>query len=456
VYTETVSVRSSDEDPEGDWDRETELDDAEEPEAPNDSRALLVCRQPTRTDVVEIREGEQAVFGRSGDVTLRVEDSKASRRHVAVRLVGGTLHVEDLGSRNGTLVNGRVLRGASCAVAGSGVVRIGDCEIILATATVRSVVADAPTKEADEIVVADPEMQKVLALAQKVARASTTVLVLGETGVGKDVLARRIHALSRRRDQPFVRINCGAIPDALLESELFGHEKGAFTGADRRKIGLVEAAKGGTLFIDEIGELTAAAQVKLLHVLENRTLTRLGGATEIPVDVRIVCATHRDLKSDVKTGRYRADLFYRISSFALAIPPLRERPSEVVVFAHSFAEAFARAAGDPSPVISHEFAQALSGYSWPGNVRELKNAVEHAMVVADGGELTAECLPPEVRGAQREAWGGVKKELADLERERIERAIGDEGGNQTRAAARLGMSRRTLVYKLARWKREEA
>jgi DNA-binding NtrC family response regulator len=272
--------------------------------------------------------------------------------------------------------------------------------------------------------------------------------------VGKDVMARSIHASSPRRDGPLVRVNCGAVPELLVEDELFGHEKGAFTGADRRRAGLFEAAHGGTLFIDEIGELAPAAQVKLLHVLENRMVRRIGGTTDVPVDVRVVCATHRDLRAEVQAGRFRSDLFFRVSAFTIAIPPLRERPREILALAHAFADGLARSSGLPRPRLAPDFEQTLTAYAWPGNARELRNAVEHAMVLAAGATLTAECLPAELRDAPAGVTG-VREELAHLERARIEQALAEEGGNQTRAAARLGMPRRTLVHKLAKWRRDE-
>jgi two-component system, NtrC family, response regulator AtoC len=458
--------------PEDEWERETDLADAPEGEplgAPG-ARALLVCRQAAGTSVVEIGGGEQAIVGRGADATLHLDDAKASRRHFAVRVSDRGLVVEDLDSRNGTSVNGQLLRGASIAVTGGCIVSVGDAEIVIAAVS-SSAGAPAPPGDArlppgaredeserggDDWVVADAQMERVVDLARKVAGSTSTVLILGETGAGKDVLARRIHAMSPRRSAPFVRVNCGALPEALLESELFGFEKGAFTGADRRKIGLVEAATGGTLFIDEVGELSPAAQVKLLHVLENRTVIRVGGTGEVPIDIRVICATHRDLAAEAKRGTFRADLFYRISPFVLTLPPLRGRPAAILALAHSFAAAFARAAGDPRPTFSREVSDVLASYAWPGNARELRNALEHAMLMAEGeplgpGHLPAQIVPSAPHAA---AGTGVQAELAQLERRRIEDALRETNGNRTRAAELLGMPRRTLVYKLARWRQE--
>ncbi len=406
--------------------------------------------------MVELGEGEIATFGRAADVTVRIDEPKVSRKHATISLRKGVLLVEDLGSRNGTTVNSGVLKGAVSPVSGGGVVRIAGCEIVIATATGAPARRDLPPTE-EHLLVADPQMDQVLKLARRVARTPTTVLIVGETGVGKEVMAERIHAMSPRQTGPLVRVNCAAIPDALLESELFGHEKGAFTGADKRKAGYVEAAHGGTLFVDEIGELSAQAQVKLLRVLENHVVTRVGSTGEVPVDVRVICATHRDLPALVASGAFRADLYYRVSRFVLKVPPLRERRAEIPVLAQLFARSFAQATGDAPPAIDAAAILALGRYEWPGNVRELRNAVEYAIVMSDGGRVRAEHLPDEIARTKREAHGskgaGMRAELAQIERQTIDEALAAENGNQTRAARRLGISRQALVYKLSRYRR---
>jgi transcriptional regulator with PAS, ATPase and Fis domain len=314
-----------------------------------------------------------------------------------------------------------------------------------------------PVVEAREgIIVADAAMVQVFHLGRKLAAVQTTVLILGETGVGKEVVAEQIHRWSARAQGPFVRLNCASLPETLLESELFGHERGAFTGADRRKIGYLEAAQGGTLFLDEIGELPLAVQVKLLNVLENREVRRLGGTQEHPIDVRVISATHRDLQGEVAEGRFREDLYYRLSAFTLNIPPLRERHAEVALLGEMFARESARRAGKPTSVLEPSAVAALVRHPWPGNVRELKNAMEHAVVLAERGRIGAEHLPESVRRreaplASSPAAGTVKDKLADLERRSIEEALGAENGNQTRAARRLGMSRRALIYKIEKY-----
>jgi two-component system response regulator AtoC len=307
------------------------------------------------------------------------------------------------------------------------------------------------------VVVADASMVHVFELVRKVAATPTTVLILGETGVGKEVVAEQIHRQSDRARSPFVRLNCGSLPENLLESELFGHEKGAFTGADRRKRGYLEAANGGTLFLDEIGELALTMQAKLLRVLESRRFMRVGGVDEIAVDVRLLAATNRDLAAEARSARFREDLYFRLSVFVIEIPPLRERPAEVALLAELFALQLAARAGVAPPSIAADTAAALQRHRWPGNVRELRNAVEHAFVIAEGGELRAEHLPENVRrgdaaSAPPTPGGPMREHLAEIEQQRIEEALTAEDGNQTRAARRLGISRRTLIYKLAKYR----
>jgi DNA-binding NtrC family response regulator len=310
-----------------------------------------------------------------------------------------------------------------------------------------------------DLVVAAPAMGRIYALVDRIADSSLSVLILGETGVGKEVVAEEIHARSGRRAGPIVKINCASLPENLLESELFGHEKGAFTGADRRKIGFFEAAGGGSIFLDEIGEMAPALQAKMLRVLERKVITRLGGTDEIPVDVRIIAATHRDAEAEVRAGRFREDLYFRIAGFTLAVPPLRDRVEEIVPLAQHFARRVAVELGQPVPQLSEDAQLALRSHDWPGNVRELRNALERAVVVQQTGTITAEDLPERVCDAGRRARpqlpdGSIRDhlrdQLADLERAAIVEALDQFGGNQTRTAQRLGISRRALIYKMER------
>ena len=300
------------------------------------------------------------------------------------------------------------------------------------------------------VVIADAAMVRVFELVRKVAPTPTTVLILGETGVGKEVIAEQIHRQSPRASAPFVRLNCGSLPETLLESELFGHERGAFTGADRRKIGYIEAASGGTLFLDEIGELALPMQTRLLRVLENHKFTRVGGREELAADLRIVAATNRNLEAEAKSGKFREDLFFRLSAFVVQVPPLRERTAEVELLAQLFARQFAKRMNVPPPTIAPAALARLKQHAWPGNVRELRNAMERAVVLAENGVLAAAHLPDSVRESHAPV-GPMREQLAEMERKAIEEALDAESGNQTRAAKRLGISRRALQYKLGKY-----
>jgi len=307
-----------------------------------------------------------------------------------------------------------------------------------------------------DVVVGDSQMARVYELVRKVADHPITVLVVGETGTGKEVIASAIHAASRRCDGPLVRLNCASIPETLLESELFVHEKGAFTGADRKKLGYFEAAHGGTLFLDEIGEMTPALQAKLLRVLEQRRITRVGGTDEIEVDVRVICATHRDLEAESRAGAFRADLFFRISAFTIFVPALRDRPAEIDLLAQHFLRQCAEKTRQRIPALSPAAAAALRRHAWPGNVRELRNAIERAMVLHSAGVIGVEDLPDSIRegraampaAAPPLTLGGMRDQIADMERATIAAVLEACGGSQTEAAKQLGISRRTLIYRM--------
>jgi transcriptional regulator with PAS, ATPase and Fis domain len=295
-------------------------------------------------------------------------------------------------------------------------------------------------------------MVKLFAVARRVAAAQSAVLIVGETGAGKEVIAERIHRESPRASGPFLRLNCASLPDALIESELFGHERGAFTGAERRRTGYFEAANGGTLLLDEIGEMPVNVQAKLLRVIERRAVVRVGGTEEVAIDVRIICATNRDLRREVDAGRFRQDLYYRISTFTMEVPPLRQRPTEIVLLAELFATHFAKDLGLPPPHLGANVIEALGSHAWPGNVRELRNAMEHAVVMANGGELLAEHLPPSTVPSPGAETPGLRGRVEEMERAALKSALAAEGGNRTRAAKRLGVSRRALLYKILKYR----
>ncbi len=288
-------------------------------------------------------------------------------------------------------------------------------------------------------------MDALLRRAGPICETDASVVLQGETGTGKEVLARALHANGPRQKGPFVAINVATLPGELLESELFGHVRGAFTGAVAAKKGLFEEADGGTLFLDEIAELPLPLQAKLLRVLQEGELRRVGGAQPITVDVRILSATHRDLKAQVARGLFREDLFYRLKVFALALPPLRERREDILPLALMFAERL----GKPGVRIRPAVAALLERYPWPGNVRELGNAVEHAVILARGGEIDVDHLPEELTsGGATPARAAHLRPLAEVEREHVLAALDACGGNQAEAAKVLGIGRNTLWRKL--------
>jgi DNA-binding NtrC family response regulator len=303
--------------------------------------------------------------------------------------------------------------------------------------------------QADPILAVSAGMQHVMEMVRTVAETDSSIVIRGESGTGKELISRAIHAQSRRRYFPLVAVNAGSIPETLLESELFGHEKGAYTGAQYRRKGKIELANGGTLFLDEIGDVTPKTQVDLLRVLETHRFTRLGGNQEITSDFRLVCATHSNLEQLVEEGRFREDLFYRINVFSIQVPPLRERPEDILPLTRFFVDKYAHAMGKPVKTVSAEAEAALLAYRWPGNVRELENAVERAMVIGKGPALELHDLPLTARnGAADEPQA---RSLSALEKEHIGRVLHDCGGNVTQAAKVLGIDRATLYNKVRRY-----
>jgi len=310
-----------------------------------------------------------------------------------------------------------------------------------------------------EIVGRSRGMQRLVELVGKVAASEgTTVLVRGESGVGKELIARGIHARSARHEFPFLEINCTALPETLLESELFGHEKGAFTDAKERKQGLFELADHGTVLLDEIGDLPPGSQAKLLRFLETRTFKRVGGVRDIRVDVRVVASTNRDLEAGLRDGAFRRDLFFRLNVVPIVVPPLRERPEDIAPLASHFLQRFTAAMRRPARGIHRAALTMLERYSWPGNVRELKNLIERAVILEEGPELLPEHLPDELKPGGRALDlepgyrlppGGIK--LEELEKDLIRQALEQVRGNKTRAAELLGLTRDTLRYRVEKY-----
>ncbi|MDH7488818.1 MAG: sigma-54 dependent transcriptional regulator [Anaerolineae bacterium] len=316
-----------------------------------------------------------------------------------------------------------------------------------------------------------PQMKAIAQLLMRVAPTNASVLLQGESGTGKEVVANAIHQQSNRAEQAFVALNCAAIPDALLESELFGYEAGAFTGAHKQKKGLIEAADGGTLFLDEISGMKPEMQTKLLRVLETRTLRRVGGTRDIKVDIRIIAASNQDLVKAIREGTFREDLYYRLGVVTVNLPPLRERIVDLPLFVAAFIDDFNRSTGRNITGVSAEALRLLKAYSWPGNIRELRNVIERAIILCDGEEIRPQHLPAEIVACQpcpaaapADAKGdgtppnghglNLKDAVARLEEDLIRRALALADGNQTRAANALGISRDELRYRLRKYQLE--
>ncbi len=328
----------------------------------------------------------------------------------------------------------------------------------------------AVVEESQTLIHADPSMEAILKLAGQVANSEASILITGASGTGKELMAKYIHAKSRRRDNRFVAVNCAAIPENLLESELFGHEKGAFTGAVARRIGKFEEANGGTLLLDEVSEMEPRMQAKLLRAVQEREIDRVGGNKPVPVDVRILATSNRDLEKEVAAGHFRGDLYFRLNVVNLALPSLSERPQDIPVLARHFVKKYAEANGLRPLPISQEALRLLAGYDWPGNVRELENTVHRAVLLSSGTEIEPEAFGLTVReratgtpgqGAAPSAAGGgastvglIGRTVSDVERELIIDTLGHCLGNRTHAATILGISIRTLRNKLKQYTEE--
>ena len=304
---------------------------------------------------------------------------------------------------------------------------------------------------ASDLIGDSPGMRRVRQLIAKVAPTNSTVLILGDTGTGKELVARALHDQSLRAEMPFVPINCGALPENLIESELFGHRKGAFTGADEHRTGLFQVANGGTAFLDEIGELPKSLQAKLLRFLESGEIRRVGDNESFTCDVRVLCATNRDLAEMVAAGDFREDLWFRINTFEIPLPTLRERLEDIEPLARHFAARCGAAAGPDDAVFAAEALEALKGHSWPGNVRELANVIEHALILCESLPITPEHLPSRFTAQRASApllRAAVPCTLRDLEMQAIHDALERHGGNKPKAAEELGISLKTLYNKL--------
>ena len=440
-----------------------------EPVAGSGVTLVVVHRDGLST--VPLFPGSPLVVGRDAPAHIRPRSRRLSRRHARFSLVDGVVYVEDLGSTNGTWIGDRPVRG-QVPLAPGVEVRLGSVSVTVGRDMPRRASAPAArVRGGAATVVAAPSMLRLYDTVDRVASSQLSVLICGETGTGKEVVARAIHERSPRAGGPMRSINCGALPGTLIESTLFGHERGAFTGAERRRAGVFEEADGGTVLLDEVGELSGPAQAALLRVLETRTVQRVGSTEEIEVDVRVLAATHRDLQAMCDAGSFRVDLLYRLNSVTLTVPPLRERREEIPPLVEAFVELAndvnQRAVRGPTPAA----LERLVAYPWPGNVRELRNVVERAVVVSPGPWFDVDDLPSAFRDEdsqdatpamvlrqdERDAADALQRgmEVLDLkarvsafEERLIRSALAHAAGNQTRAAELLGMPRRTLVYRL--------
>jgi DNA-binding NtrC family response regulator len=327
-----------------------------------------------------------------------------------------------------------------------------DAELIAA-------VLEAVAEESSDLVFVDPAMKKVIALADQVAASEASILITGESGVGKEVIARRLHQRSRRADKPFISINCAAIPENLLESELFGHEKGAFTGAVARRIGKFEEADGGTILLDEISEMDVRLQAKLLRVLQERVVDRVGGAKPVKIDIRILATSNRNLKEEVRKGAFREDLFFRLNVVSLEAPPLRARPQDIIPLAEHFCRKYAALNGLPQRPLSEGARLAIQAARWPGNVRELENAMHRAVLLAVGDRIDLDAVRLSDAAPMRDAEapsgeGMVGRTVAEVEQSLIIKTLDHCLGNRTHAATILGISIRTLRNKLKQYSEE--
>jgi DNA-binding NtrC family response regulator len=396
---------------------------------------LRVTRGPSRGEQLELSSLAPVIIGSDLDADLTLNDDTVSGRHAEVRPTAAGWIVRDLGSTNGVII-GEVRVNEALLDERTKRLSLGESELEwkLYDEEVEHLLAPTPF---GGLVGEAPSMRALFALVEQAAVSDSTVLIEGESGTGKEVLAEALHRASPRAERAFIVVDCGSIAPSLVESELFGHEKGAFTGADRLRIGALEEASGGTLFLDEIGELPLEQQVKLLRALESREVRRVGASKPKSIDVRVIAATHRRLDKLVASNQFRQDLYYRLAVIKVHVPSLRDRPEDILLLARRFL-AELKPSLDPSALLSDAVSTALVSHRWPGNVRELRNVVQRLVLVGElATELRAPMTPPDYDTARRQA-------LDDFERDYCKSILTHAGGNVSRAAAAAGLSRQML------------
>ncbi len=426
------------------------------PRGPVRRTLLVLAGDDVKT--FELPASGDVTIGRGSKCDIAIDHPTLSRAHFVIRL-DAQIAVIDRDSANGTQLRGaRLPANKPVVISPYEMFHAGDLAFVVqetattthAPASREARPASGPVDGAPTPVLLDPAMKRLYEVATRVARGTIGVLVVGETGSGKEVLAELVHRQSPRAKAPLVRINCAALSESLIESELFGHVKGAFTGAQTDRAGLIEAADGGSVLLDEIGELPITTQAKLLRVLEDHRVTRVGATTPRTVDVRFIAATNRDLEADIAAGTFRRDLYFRIAGAVLAIPPLRARRSEIEPLARTFLADAARRNSLPVPELTPAALTALLVHPWTGNVRELKSTVERAVLLSDT-TIDVESLSLGAAAESPRDATSLPDELEAIEKQRIVDALAQHGGNQTRAAEALGIPRRTFVKRLAQY-----
>ena len=418
----------------------------------------------------------EVTLGRGDDCDVAINDASVSRRHARIVTTESTLTIEDLGSGNGTrirrsksaaetaeVVELRLERGVPAAFALDEPITLGSVTLLVRhEAPAAAAPQEVPVAVPDEVVQEAEATRRVFDLAGRLALGPLNLLLTGETGAGKEVVAAHVHRASRRARGPFIEVNCAALSESLAESELFGHQKGAFTGAVSAKEGFFEAADGGTLFLDEVGELALPLQAKLLRVLETKKVLRVGATTPTAIDVRVLAATHRDLPADVKSGKFRQDLYFRLNGMTISVPPLRERRADIAELARRFASRTAEVMNLRAPELEPAALARLEAHAWPGNVRELRNVMDRAVALADGHVIGVSHLffdepavsvrtPSGPGSSATNVDGDLRESLDAEEKRRILEALASCDGNQTKAAEQLGMPRRTFVARLQQY-----